>query len=106
MEMFHREGAVHSNAYVKAQLYDSHINNAMSGNAVQEEQIIKVTSDVKVEKQVITVTGFSSQSATGEVQSVTIEDVSVSSDGGSFRFGLYSVYTGKIILQFNRPHKT
>ena len=97
MEVFHRQASHHSNVYVKAQLYDSHYNNAMTGNAVQEEQIIQVTSDVKVEKQVITVTGFSSQSATGEVQNVTINDDSLSNNGGSFRFGLYNVYTGNII---------
>lgn len=63
----------------------------MAGNVVQEEQEIRLYSSVYKEKQAITFENFTEQTMVYEEQDVFVESVGQ----GSFRLGLYSVYTGK-----------
>jgi len=94
MEVYHREATSGAYASVSARYYDSPFTNVMTGNAKQEIQKIEVRSTVTREVQVISVNGFSDKTPTHDIQEVVIENNGQTD--GSYRLGMYNVYTGKL----------
>ncbi|WAR05573.1 PKHL1-like protein, partial [Mya arenaria] len=93
LQVVHYENNGGSFVHVRVKFFDTKFTSAWTSKAEQEQQTISITSTVTYDVQRLDFFTFGNQSATQEVQTVTLET------GGEFRFGLFGVYTAPLSLE-------
>ncbi|KAJ8313323.1 hypothetical protein KUTeg_009109 [Tegillarca granosa] len=91
MQIVHREGSGQEALYAAAAYYGTKFLSSQTANAIQEKQVIQLTTKVVWETQNVTFT-TSPMVTIHEVQEVTVNA------DGQFKLGIYDVYTKPLRL--------
>lgn len=88
MQIVHREGGGLEGLYAAAAYYGAKFLSSQTANAIQEKQVIQLTTNVVWETQNVTFT-MSPMATIHEVQEVTVKA------DGQFKLGIHDAYSSK-----------